>query len=297
MPNLKPYAGMARAPFLLLPVTLVVCGAGAAAYNGAFSWARSALALVALVAVHMSVNSLNEWSDMRRGIDLHTVRTPFSGGSGTLPAGDASLGAALALGLVTAGVGLIIGIWFVGQVGWGFLPFILVGAVFVLGYTDALARVGVGEVAAGLGLGGLAVAGAAYVQNGTLGPAVLAASVPAFFMTFNLLLLNEFPDERADRKGGRKNLVLLLGRPRAALVYAAAGLLVPVWIIVAVVAGLLPPLALLGAVPSLLLAGPLRWAFGQTEEEVPIPAMGANVVWNLATNTLLGLALFGASFF
>jgi len=297
MPNLKPYAGIARAPFLLLPVTLVVCGAGAAAYDGAFDWTRSALALVALVAVHISVNSLNEWSDMRRGIDLHTVRTPFSGGSGTLPAGDASLGTALALGLVTAGVGLVIGIWFVGQVGWGFLPFILIGAVFVLGYTDALARVGVGEVAAGLGLGGLAVAGAAYVQDGTLGPGAVAASVPAFLMTFNLLLLNEFPDERADRKGGRKNLVLLLGRPRAALVYGAAGLLVPVWIIASVVAGLLPPLALLGAIPSLLLAGPLRWAVGRAEEEVPIPAMGANVVWNLATNALLGLSLFGASFF
>lgn len=292
MPNLKPYAGIARAPFLLLPVTLVVCGAGAAAFSGGVSWSRSIPALVALVAVHIAVNALNEWSDMRRGIDLHTIRTPFSGGSGTLPAGDAPLNAALALGLSAAGVGLVIGLWFLYQVGWGFLPFLLVGGFFVLGYTDALARVGVGEVAAGLGLGGLAVAGTAYVQEGSLGPGVVAASVPAFLMTFNLLLLNEFPDEKADRKGGRKNLVLILGRRPAALVYAVAAILVPVWIVGAVVRGSLPAFALLGALPSILLVPPLRWAFGHSSEEVPIPAMGANVVWNLATNTLLGIGLF-----
>lgn len=292
MPDLKPYAGIARAPFLLLPVTLVVCGAGAAAFSGGVSWSRSIPALVALVAVHIAVNALNEWSDMRRGIDLHTIRTPFSGGSGTLPAGDAPLSAALALGLSAAGVGLVIGLWFLYQVGWGFLPFLLVGGFFVLGYTDALARVGVGEVAAGLGLGGLAVAGTAYVQEGSLGPGVVAASVPAFLMTFNLLLLNEFPDEKADRKGGRKNLVLILGRRPAARVYALAAILVPVWIVGAVVRGSLPAFALLGALPSLLLVPPLRWAFGHSSEEVPIPAMGANVVWNLATNTLLGIGLF-----
>jgi 1,4-dihydroxy-2-naphthoate octaprenyltransferase len=294
MANLKPYAGIARAPFLLLPVTLIVCGAGAAAFEGAVDWTRSLLALVALVAVHASVNALNEWSDMRRGIDLHTNRTPFSGGSGTLPAGEAPLGAALALGLTSAGVGLVIGLWFLYQVGWGFLPFLLLGAVFVLGYTDALARIGVGEVAAGLGLGGLAVAGTAYVQDGALGPAAVAASVPAFLMTFNLL--NEFPDEEADRQGGRKNLVLLLGRPRAARVYALAGILVPAWILGAAFLGPLPAWALLGALPSVLLAGPLRWAFGNTAEQVPIPAMGANVTWNLATNTLLGIGLFLAAF-
>ncbi len=31
MTDLKTYAALARAPFLLLPVTLVICGAGAAA--------------------------------------------------------------------------------------------------------------------------------------------------------------------------------------------------------------------------------------------------------------------------
>jgi 1,4-dihydroxy-2-naphthoate polyprenyltransferase len=202
---------------------------------------------------------------------------------------------ALKLGLGLAAVGLLVGLWFLFRVGWVFLPFLLVGAVLVLGYTDALARVGLGEVAAGLGLGGLAVAGTALVQEGEVGPVAVAASVPAFLMTFNLLLLNEFPDEVADREGGRRNLVLILGRKGAAMVYAGAALLVPVWIVGAVGGGLLPGLALLGVLPSILLVKPLTWAFGDTTADVAHPALGANVAWNLATNTVLGISLFLAA--
>ena len=86
MNAIKPYSGVARAPFLLLPPTLIAAGASAAAWEGSFSWFRTLVALVGLVALHMAVNALNEWSDMRTGIDLETERTPFSGGSGTLPA-------------------------------------------------------------------------------------------------------------------------------------------------------------------------------------------------------------------
>ena len=292
MTDVKTYAALARAPFLFLPVTLVICGAGAAAYEGTVYWGTTLLALVGLVAVHIAVNALNEWSDMRRGIDMMTVRTPFSGGSGTLPAGKAPVHAALRLGMFFAGVGLVIGLWFYYQIGAAFLPFLLFGAVFVMGYTDALARMGVGEVAAGLGLGGFAVSGVVIVQDGLLGWVGIAASVPAFLMTFNLLLLNEFPDEEADREGGRKNLVILFGRRAAALIYALAALLVPVWIVGSAVTGTFPLWALLGALPSLLLVKPLTWAFGNTGEKVPIPALGANVTWNLATNTLLGIGLF-----
>ena len=56
-----------------------------------------------------------------------------------------------------------------------------------------------------------------------------------------------------------------------------------------VVLGALPVWVLLGALPSLLLAKPLAWCFGDTSQPVPIPALGSNVIWNLATNTLLAI--------
>ncbi len=288
---LAPWLGVARAPFLALPVTLVAAGAAAAAYEGAFGWGPTALALVGLLLLHAAVNALNEASDMTSGIDLQTTRTPFSGGSGTLPAGLLSVGATRAFAYGCALVGGLIGGWFALRLGPGFALLMAVGAAAVLFYSDVFARIGLGEVFAGFGLGALPVWGAAWVQGAPPGAAALWAGVPAFFMTFDLLLLNEFPDEQADRAGGRRNIVLLFGRKGAALVYAAAAVLTPVSIVAAVALGALPWPALAAALPSLLLARPLLWAFGDTQQPVPIPAMGRNVVWNLATNAVLALAL------
>jgi 1,4-dihydroxy-2-naphthoate octaprenyltransferase len=289
--SVKAFAGVARAPFLLLSITLVASGAAAAAFEGHFDWLRVVLALVGLVALHAAVDALNEWSDMRSGLDLETLRTPFSGGSGTLPAGGMSPATALAFGLTAAAVGLAIGVWFLTRVGSSLAPILVIGAVCVLLYTDVLARLGIGEFAAGLGLGNLPVMGTALVQDGTLGSAAVAASIPAFLMTFNLLLLNEFPDELADRAHGRRNLVILLGRRPAALIYAVAALLTPVSIVGAVVVSVLPPLSLAAVLPSLLLVKPLGWAFSDPSRDVPIPALGANVMWNLSTNSLLAISL------
>lgn len=287
----KALVGVARGPFLALPVALVICGGGAAAYEGTFLWGATLLALVGLVALHAAVNIFNEVNDYRTGIDLATHRTPFSGGSGTLPSGILSPGAALVFGIVNAVVGLAVGVLFLIHVGWVLLPIVAGGAFCVLAYSQLLARIGLGELAAGLGLGALPVLGTVLVQDGTIGTAAVAASLPAFFMTFNLLLLNEFPDKEADRQGGRRNLVLILGRRPAAVVYAAAALLTPISVIVAVALAVLPPLALAAVVPSVALLGPLRWAFGEPVAEVPIPALGANVIWNLATNVVLGASL------
>jgi 1,4-dihydroxy-2-naphthoate octaprenyltransferase len=293
--KLKKYAAVARANFLLLPFTLVAVGAAAAAFDGYFNLLHTLLAAVGLVGLHVTVNALNEVSDFRRGIDLQTERTPFSGGSGTLPSGALQPRQGLAVAVVGAMVGLAVGVYFLGVVGWKLLPIYLLGAIATLGYTDFLARHYVGEFFAGLGLGALPVIGTALVQGGNLGSAAVAASLPAFFMTFNLLLLNEFPDEEADRTGGRRSLLLLLGRPAAARLCLLFGLLTPVSIVVAVALRHLPLMALFAILPSLLLLAPARWALTEPAEPVPIPALGANVAWNLSTNTVLAICLVVAS--
>jgi 1,4-dihydroxy-2-naphthoate octaprenyltransferase len=140
------------------------------------------------------------------------------------------------------------------------------------------------------------VIGSALVQDGTWSAAAIAASIPAFCMTFNLLLLNEFPDERADREGGRRNLVILLGRKPAAWIYTLIGLAVPVSIVGAVAIEVMPVPCLVATLPSLLLVKPVGWALRDTEQPIPIPALGANVAWNLLTNTVIALSLLAAVF-
>jgi 1,4-dihydroxy-2-naphthoate octaprenyltransferase len=292
MSKLAAYAGVARAPFLLLPVTLVAAGAAAAAYDDRVSVLASLLALIGLVALHAAVNAFNEVSDMKTGIDLHTTRTPFSGGSGTLPSGALSVRGAVGVGVVGSAIGLVIGIYFVWQLGWWpLVPIMALGALSVLIYTQVFARTGVGEIFAGLGLGLLPVVGTALVQRGAIGSAAWAAGIPAFLMTFNLLLLNEFPDEDADRAGGRRNLVLLLGRQTAARVYTLAAVATPLAIAAAVLLGAFPALALIGLLPFWFVVPAIRWAVSLPHDGVPIPALAGNVIWNLATNTLVAIGL------
>jgi 1,4-dihydroxy-2-naphthoate octaprenyltransferase len=272
----------------------VAVGAAAGAHEGTFAWGPTLLALVGLVLLHAAVNALNEASDMATGIDLRTTRTPFSGGSGTLPAGRLSVRATRAVAYAWALTGGLIGGFFALRLGPLFVVLMAAGAAAVLLYSEVFARVGIGELAAGLGLGALPVWGTAWVQGSPPGPAALWAGVPAFFMTFDLLLLNEFPDEDADRAGGRKNLVLIFGRRGAALAYTAAAASTPAAIVLAVACKAFPPLALAAALPSLLLTKPLLWALGDTRQPVPVPALCANVAWNLATNAVLALALAAA---
>ncbi len=289
--RLDAYLDVGRANFLLLSVVLVLLGVAAASVSGPVDPIRSAVALVGLVSLHTAVNAINEYSDYRRGIDEETDKTPFSGGSGTLPTGRLEPQAALRLGILTSIIGALTGVYFLLVVGPTMIPLIVLGAVFVLLYTDVFARIGLGEVAAGLGLGALPVIGVALVQNGTVGTPAFVAAVPAFFLTFNLLLLNEFPDIEPDRRGGRLNIIHMVGVNRGALIYLLAGLAVPVSILGAVLIGWLPALALVGILPSVFLARQMHWYLTDQPPDIPVAALRDNVIWVLATNFLLAVGI------
>ncbi len=283
------YAGVARAPFLMLPFLLIAVGAAAQGWAGGFHLGRTLLALVGLIAAHIAVNALNEASDYDTGIDLSTMRTPFSGGSGALPEGLLDPKRARLLAFGALGIAALCAAWLFVQIGMPLVPIVLAGLVLVVGYTPWLTRIGIGEIAAGLGLGFLPVLGAAVVQIGSAAPAAVAAGIPAFFMTFNLLLLNEFPDEVADRAGGRRNLVILLGRRGAARVYVAAAALTMLSIVAFVAVGLIPVWCLFALLPVWYIRDAIRWATSDPSRAVPIQALAGNVFWNLGTNLLLAL--------
>jgi 1,4-dihydroxy-2-naphthoate polyprenyltransferase len=287
--SMAAYMGVARAPFLLLPFMLVAAGAAAQGWAGGFHLGRTLLALVGLIAMHIAVNALNEASDYDTGIDLETMRTPFSGGSGTLPDGLLDGRRARALGYGALLVGALAAGWLFLQIGRPLVPLVLAGLVLVLGYTPWFTRLGIGELAAGLGLGYLPVIGTAVVQTGDAATAAVAAALPAFFMTFNLLLLNEFPDEQADRAGGRRNLVLMAGRRGAARIYVGAAALTLLSIAAFVAQGIIPVWCLLALLPAWYLRDAVRWALGDPSRAVPIGALAGNVFWNLGTNLMLAI--------
>ncbi|MEW6531232.1 MAG: prenyltransferase [Thermodesulfobacteriota bacterium] len=279
-----------RPQYLALPVVLIFLGSAVAATEGAFYLWRAVLALIGLVAMHISVNVLNDYSDYRSGIDFDTVPTPFSGGSGLLVAGTIQPAAARTFALICFGVSVVIGAVFIWVTNWWLLPLLLAGAVSVLFYTDYMARLTLGEIFAGLGLGLLPVMGAAFVQTGAYSPAAVAAGIPAGILTFNLLLLNEFPDVEPDRKGGRKNLLLVFGVETGGKLYTLLLVIMYVWIPVAVALRLMPLPCLLGLLTLPVALKPMKWAWSHVHEnQGMLPVLGANVITNLATGTLLGI--------
>lgn len=291
--RVKVWAGQVRAPFLALSVVLVLIGGAVAHQDGQFHWLRFVLALVGVILAHAAVNMLNEHSDHRSGIDDHTTRTPFSGGSGTLQAGHTTPRAVLAASAGCLLVALAIGLYLAWVSGWLLLAFVVVGGLSTVFYTSHLARWMLGELFAGLSLGTLVVLGTYFAMTGTLSTAVIWLSIPPGILTSLLLLLNEFPDAEADRQGGRRHLVIVLGWQRAAVVYVAALAASYLILVLGVVLGRLPATVLLALLTAPLAIkaslGALR--HGANLERL-VPAMGANVGVVLGTDLLIAVGCF-----
>lgn len=252
---LGPVAGTLRAPFLVLTPACAGLGIATAAHaGGAFDWSHAWLALLGALSAHVSVNTFNEYFDFRSGLDALTKRTPFSGGSGSLPAhphaAPYTLAVAIASLLLTAGIG----VFFLAVQGRALLPVGLAGLFLVVAYTNGLTRHPLACLAApGLGFAAIALGTHVAITGEYASPAIAAAVVP-LLQASNLLLLNQFPDVEADASVGRRHLPIAYGRPVAARAYAVLAALAYAALAGAVARGLLPGPALLGLVTSPLAA-------------------------------------------
>jgi 1,4-dihydroxy-2-naphthoate octaprenyltransferase len=297
--KLRLYFLETRPQFLLLSVVLVLHGSALAAWRtpGSFDLRLTLLAMLALALMHGSVDALNDWHDYSKsGIDRATRQTPFSGGSGLVPSGKLSPRDALMVGVVTLAAGCAIGLYLAWVAGWTLLVIGAVGALSVVLYTPLLTRLGLGELLAGFALGTLPVVGTYFLLTGTIDAAAWISSIPAGLLTYNLLLLNEFPDTEADRAGGRRHMVVLLGKSRARWLYAAVEAGAYVVVVVGVVLGMLTPWALLALVAGIFAAKAIAGALKDYDSfEALIPAQGANVIAVLATNASLAVGYLVAT--
>jgi 1,4-dihydroxy-2-naphthoate octaprenyltransferase len=282
-----------RPQFLILSIVLVMHGSALAFSQpeNTFGWLKFVLALVGLVLLHAASNVLNDWHDMKTGIDLNVKRTPFSGGSGLLPAGALTQGQALGLGIGTLAAGSAIGFYLAYISGWPLLVIGLTGAVTIAIYTPFLLHIYMGEIFAGLGLGLFPVVGVYYLMTGRLDAVAWVSGIPAFCLTYNLLFLNEFPDTEADKAGGRRHMVILLGKKNARWLYVAMELATYAAIVAGVVAGVIKtPWALLGLVALVPALGAIRGAIANYDKhDELIPSLGQNVMAVLGTNALMAI--------
>ena len=302
--RIKLWLAEVRAPFLVLAVLLVAIGlAFGWKYHPAgttFNPLNALLLMIGVVSSHISVNLFNEYSDNQSRIDHHTQRTPFSGGSGVLSSGKLSSNSVFRAAVASLMLALAIGIYFAITVHW--LIFVLagLGSFSILFYTNILAKLQLGELFSGLTLGTFVVLGSYVVMTARPGIAVtelfptdvLLMSIPPGILTALLLLINEFPDVEADKLGGRKHLVIWLGRKKAAYVYTLGMVATFGTIIGAALFNLVSPWFMLALLPMPLAykasLGAIR--HGHDTPNL-VPALGMNVLTVLGTDLFIAVAV------
>ncbi len=295
MTILKHIPSLIRSPFLILTPACAAVGIAASYWETKhFDFFNIFLVLLGALSAHISVNVFNEYYDFRSGLDERTRPTPFSGGSGTLPAHPWLENAAHLTAWAAFGITALIGGYFTWLQGWGLVPVGLLGLLLLVTYsTWWFSHPMLALAAPGLGFGILLVMGSHFALTGFYSwTSFFAALVPTFLVS-NLLLLNQFPDVEADQSIGRKHFPITIGRKASSRIYGVVLALAYLSVVLGVVVKLLP-LSSLSALLTIFIAYGTYRRVSRHPEDIPalIPAMGMNVVITLTTPVLLAIGLF-----
>ncbi len=288
------FAGVVRLPFLSLAIACVGVGASIACWKTGdvasnIDWPLLLLVMIGAISAHMSVNALNEYKDFNSGLDLQTIKTPFSGGSGTLPNAPDFLNMAKYIGFGTFLLTASLGLYFVYLKGFGLLWAGIPGILLVAAYTPHITRNPFWSlVSSGLGFGPAMVMGTEFVLSGSYSWSGFLASMTVFFLINNLLLINQFPDIEADRSVGRKNILILWGPEKVKAVIALFFVLAYAILITATTTHMLPFYAVAGLI-TIPLAVSISYGLRKhgTNIQPLIPYMGVNVIVCLMTPVLI----------
>ncbi len=235
----------------LASLSSILLGAAAAWAHGGLSWAWLGVTVLGICCIEVAKNAHGEIRDFDSGADAGVAdedRSPFSGGRRVLIEGTLSRRQTAAICAAGYGLGIAAGLAIVSfrepSVFWVGLTGVAL-AWFYYAHPARLAYQGLGEAAVALAYGPVICCGTYLSQTGAISREAMLLSVPLGLMVSAFLLVNEFPDYRADRAAGKRNLVVRMGRVRASRLYA--GMVAGAFLLQALLPGLgFNPLSWLG---------------------------------------------------
>lgn len=249
------YSLATRPAFLLVSLLPVCVGTAAASYQGySLQMGLFILAMLAILLLHAGVNVMNDYYDEQNGTDrLNTERIyPFTGGSRFIQNQILSAKQTLYFAWGLLGIAILLGLGLVWQTGSGLFWIGGIGCLIGWGYSAPPLQLnsrGLGEPAVALCMGSLIPLGAWYVQTQQLAWYPCVISLPLGLLVMNILLINQFPDAKADAASGKYHWVVRLGAVPAAWIYAANVVLALVILVGLIKSQLLPSLALISLLP------------------------------------------------
>jgi len=244
------------------------------------------LIFAGVLALHASVDLLNDFWDFKRGIDTKTKRTKMSGGTGVLPEGLLKPTSVYRAGIVFLIIGSVIGSYFVitdGIIVGIILGFAILSIYF---YSTKIVDFGLGEFFVAV-KGSMIVIGAYYIQSGQITIESILGGIVVGVLSSLVLFIASFPDHDADKSKGRKSLVIAVGKEKAAKLFWIFPLVSYSAIIIGVSANLFPLLSLITllTIPLMIKSGlGLRKNFDSIENLVPF--MSSTLMFSRITGTL-----------
>ncbi len=208
-----------RVRFLLSSVIAVFTGLTISWYsNSSFDLFYAVITLGGVLALHASVDLLNDYWDFKRGIDTTTKRTKMSGGTGVLPEGLLKPSHVYRAGILFLIIGAIIGGFFVVMFGVIIAILLTFAIVSIYFYSTKIVDSGLAEVFVAI-KGTMIVLGTIFIQTNQITLESVLGGIVIGILSSLVLFITSFPDYTADKEKGRKTLVIVLGKKNASKFY------------------------------------------------------------------------------
>ncbi len=276
-----------RIRFLLASVVAVSAGLALSWWHGIQIdiW-YAIMTMAGVIALHSSVDLLNDYWDYKRGIDTQTQRTKMSGGTGVLPEGLLKPTQVYRAGIIFLIIGGLIGSYFVVTNG------IIIGLILAFAvlsiyfYSTKIVDSGLAEVFVTI-KGTMIVLGTYFIQTSEINMASIIAGIFVGVLSSLVLFITSFPDYDADKAKGRKTLVIFLGKQKATTMFWIFPLIAYSVLISGIIYELFPLYCIISlvAVPLIIKAGiSLKQNFDNIQDLVP--AMSSTITFSRITGTL-----------
>ena len=245
------------------------------------------LTMCGVLALHASVDLLNDYWDFKRGIDTATQRTKMSGGTGVLPEGLLKPKQVYAAGIIFLLVGAAIGTYFV------FTDGIIIGLILAFAvlsvyfYSTKIVDWGLAEIFIVI-KGTMIVIGTCFIQTTQITESAILGGIVVGILSSFVLFITSFPDHDADKAKGRKTLVINLGKQKACTLFWVFPIIFYSVSIFAIIIGVFPIfcLIILSTIPLVIKFGKkLKQNYEKLDKLLPI--MSSTLVFSRVTGILL----------
>ncbi|HET9008541.1 MAG TPA: prenyltransferase [Nitrosarchaeum sp.] len=248
------------------------------------------LTFAGVMALHASVDLLNDYWDYKRGIDTVTKRTKMSGGTGVLPEGLLKPSSVYRAGIGFLILGSVIGFYFVftdGIIIAAILGFAILSIYF---YSTKIVDSGLAEFFVAV-KGTMIVLGTCFIQSNQVTTESILGGMVVGVLSSLVLFIASFPDYDADKSKGRKTLVIAVGKQKATSLFWAFPIFSYSVIFIGILIGAFPLLSLIAlfGIPLVIKAGfGLKRNFDSVDKLVP--SMSATLMFSRVTGVLFVLS-------